>query len=91
MGIGSGRLLFGGVLQEDGRRPTCAARLALRPGCPTCFEQNDGYTYGLGIVISGNWLLQNPMFGGYAAVEAYLPSQRIAIAVAVDVRPRGLR
>ena len=33
----------------------------------------DDYTYGLGIVISGEWLLQNPMFFGYAAVEAYLP------------------
>ncbi|BBU24043.1 serine hydrolase domain-containing protein [Mycobacterium xenopi] len=46
-----------------------------------------GDTYGLGIVISGNWLLQNPMFAGQAAVEAYLPSQRIAIAVAVTYRP----
>ena len=27
--------------------------------------------------------MQNPLFGGYAAVEAYLPSQKIAIAVAV--------
>ena len=34
-------------------------------------------------MISGEWLLQNPMFFGYAAVEAYLPSQRIAIATAV--------
>ncbi|EUA07163.1 conserved lipo, LpqK domain protein [Mycobacterium xenopi 4042] len=38
-------------------------------------------------MISGNWLLQNPMFAGQAAVEAYLPSQRIAIAVAVTYRP----
>ena len=34
-------------------------------------------------MIKGNWLLQNPLFGGYSAVEAYLPSQKIAIAVAV--------
>ena len=32
-------------------------------------------------MISGNWLLQNPMFAGYAGVEAYLPSQKIALAV----------
>ena len=49
---------------------------------------NDSYTYGLGIVISGDWLLQNPLFAGYAAVEAYLPSQKIAIAVAVTFSPR---
>ena len=35
-----------------------------QPGCTTCAEMTDGYTYGLGIVISGDWLLQNPMFAG---------------------------
>ena len=34
-------------------------------------------------MISGDWLLQNPLFGGYAALAAYLPARRIAIAVAV--------
>jgi len=58
-------------------------RTHAQPGCTTCAELNDLYTYGLGIVISGEWLLQNPMFFGYAAVEAYLPAQRIAIATAV--------
>ena len=50
---------------------------------------NDVYTYGMGLVISGNWLLQNPLFSGYAAVEAYLPSQKIAIAVAVTYLPEA--
>jgi hypothetical protein len=39
--------------------------------------------YGLGAVISDNWLLQDPLFSGESAVEAYLPSQEIGIAVAV--------
>lgn len=39
--------------------------------------------YGLGIVTSGNWLLQHTIFAGESAVEGYLPSQKIAIAVAV--------
>ena len=30
---------------------------------------------------SGNWIKQNPVLTGYAAVEAYLPSKKIAIAV----------
>jgi hypothetical protein len=60
-----------------------------QPGCPTCFEQSDGYTYGLGIVSSGKWLMQNPLFSGEAAVEAYLPSQRVAIAVAVTFAPEA--
>ena len=59
-----------------------------QPGCTTCAAMTDGYTYGLGLVISGDWLLQNPMFAGYAAVEAYLPSQKIAIAVGITFAPR---
>ena len=30
-------------------------------------------------VLSGDWLLQNPMFGGYAAIEAYPSAEKIAI------------
>ncbi len=70
-GIGSGRLLtpdsYQKMVSTDLRGKTS--------------EQTDIYTYGLGIVISGHWLLQNPMFAGYAGVEAYLPSQKIALAV----------
>ncbi|MGH2583433.1 MAG: serine hydrolase domain-containing protein [Dehalococcoidia bacterium] len=52
-------------------------------GCPTCHTLDTMYNYGLGVVRSGNWLLQNPLFYGYAAVEGYLPAKKIAIAVAV--------
>ena len=52
-------------------------------------EMTEGYTYGLGVVISGNWLLQNPMFAGYAAVEAYLPAHKIAIAVVTTFAPEA--
>ncbi|KAF0652285.1 penicillin-binding protein, beta-lactamase class C [Cyanobium sp. Copco_Reservoir_LC18] len=52
-------------------------------GCATCATLGDFYTYGVGIVLSGPWLLQNPLFSGQAGVMAYLPSRRIAIAVAV--------
>ena len=53
-------------------------------GCGfSCFTQNVAYSYGIGLVTSGNWVLQNPMFAGTAAVAAYLPSDDIAIAVAV--------
>ena len=90
VGIGSGRLLspesYQKMVSTDLRGKTHK-----QPGCTTCDEMTDGYTYGLGIVISGNWLLQNPMFAGYAAVEAYLPSQKIAIAVAVTYRPGSVR
>ena len=87
-GIGSGQLLtpdsYKKMVSTDLRGKTRA-----QPGCTTCDEMNDMYTYGLGLVISGNWLLQNPLMSGYAALEAYLPSQKIAIALAVTYAPEA--
>ena len=51
-------------------------------GCPPCHTLDESYSYGLGVVLSGDWILQNPLFGGYGSIEAYLPAQKIAIAVA---------
>ena len=51
-------------------------------GCPTCRTLNETLNYGLGVVLSGAWIVQNPLFGGYGGVMAYLPAQKIAIAVA---------
>ena len=48
---------------------------------PECFTQTFAYNFGLGVVRNGNWLKQNPVLTGYSAVEAYLPSRKIAIAV----------
>jgi CubicO group peptidase (beta-lactamase class C family) len=87
-GIGSGRLLspdsYRAMVSTDLRGKTHP-----QPGCTTCAAMTDGYTYGLGIIVSGHWLLQNPMFAGYAATEAYLPSRKIAIAVAVTFAPEA--
>jgi CubicO group peptidase (beta-lactamase class C family) len=88
VGIGSGKLLtadsYKKLVSTDLRGKTHK-----QPGCTTCDEMTDAYTYGLGIIISGNWLVQNPMFGGYGAIEAYLPSQKIAIAAAVTFNPEA--
>src|SRR3954462_4794390 len=86
--LGSGKLLskesYSKFASTDLR-----GRTRSQPGCTTCMEQSDGYTYGLGIVSSGKWLMQNPLFSGEAAVEAYLPSQRVAIAVVVTYQPEA--
>src|SRR5258705_8920401 len=88
VGIGSGKLLT-----ADSYKKMVSTELRgkthKQPGCTTCDVMNDIYTYGLGLVISGNWLVQNPMFGGYGAIEAYLPSQKIAIAAAVTFAPEA--
>jgi len=80
--IGTGKLLsaesYKKMVSTDLRGKTTTL-----PGCPTCTTMSEGYTYGLGIIITGDWLMQNPLFSGYAAAEAYLPSKKVAIAVAV--------
>ncbi|MFN8126320.1 MAG: serine hydrolase domain-containing protein [Candidatus Nanopelagicales bacterium] len=53
---------------------------------PECFRQVRGYNYGIGIVRSGRWLLQNPLLGGYSAAMATLPQRRISIAVVATFR-----
>jgi CubicO group peptidase (beta-lactamase class C family) len=88
VGVGSGKLL-----SADSYKKMVSTALRgkthTQQGCPTCLDQNEGYTYGLGIVTSGDWLMQNPLFAGYSAVEAYLPAQKVAIAVAVTYAPEA--
>jgi D-alanyl-D-alanine carboxypeptidase len=52
------------------------------PGAPPVY-------YGMGVVLDNSWVLQNPLFAGYNATMAYLPSKRIAIAVATTLGPRA--
>lgn len=58
-------------------------------GCPNCHTLDQVYCYGIGVVIAGPWILQNPLFGGYGSLEAYLPAQKIAVAVAVTFDRAG--
>ncbi|MGW2785807.1 serine hydrolase domain-containing protein [Streptomyces populi] len=81
-GIGSGELI-----------PRSSYRTLLDPGtvglghptatCPAtvCLEQTEAKHFGLGVIVINGWVLQNPSFSGYAAIQAYLPSDRLAIAV----------
>ena len=85
--IGSGQLLSPESYAEDGVHGSARQDHRDRRAAPTCFEQSIGYSYGLGIVTSGNWVLQDPLFSGESAVDAYLPSQEVAIAVAVTYQP----
>ncbi len=45
-------------------------------GCPACHTLDEAYAYGLGVVLSGPWILQNPLLAGYGSVGAYLPAGR---------------
>jgi CubicO group peptidase (beta-lactamase class C family) len=58
--------------------------------CERCIKLGKYYGYGVGMVTNGNrgqWLLQNPLFAGEAAIESYLPSRRISIAITTTFKP----
>lgn len=84
IGIGSGKLLSrrSHLLQID---PHIGFGHP-QPGCERCMTLNRLYGYGLGVVRNGSWILQNPLFAGYGAIESYLPSKRISIAMAVTFK-----
>jgi D-alanyl-D-alanine carboxypeptidase len=66
-----------------------AARERVAP--PTVFFPgfSQSLYYGLGIVISNTWEIQNPEMNGYTAIMAYLPSERISVALAVTKGERA--
>jgi CubicO group peptidase (beta-lactamase class C family) len=76
----------GTLLSAESHREQIAPKLlgfgSPLAGCPSCHTLDTAYSYGLGVAISGDWILQNPLFGGYGAVAGYLPPQKIAVAVA---------
>jgi CubicO group peptidase (beta-lactamase class C family) len=58
------------------------------PSCaPACRQLTDALNFGLGTVRTGSWILQGPSLAGYSETMAYLPSEKIAIAVVVTFLP----
>ncbi len=84
IGIGTGRLLT-----RKSHRAQIDPHLGFghpQAGCERCTKLSRLYGYGLGVVRNGSWILQNPLFGGYAAIESYLPAKRISIALAMTFK-----
>ncbi|MGH2940872.1 MAG: serine hydrolase domain-containing protein [Solirubrobacterales bacterium] len=48
---------------------------------------NPGYHYGLGEVISGDWVIQAPTLNGYTGMMAYMPKRKLSVAVVTTIRP----
>jgi CubicO group peptidase (beta-lactamase class C family) len=75
----------GTLLSPASHRAQVAAKIGFGkplPGCPACTTLTARYSYGLGVIVSGDWLIQTPLFAGYGGAEGYLPSHQLAIAVA---------
>jgi CubicO group peptidase (beta-lactamase class C family) len=73
----------GALISKAAARERIAPTSAGFPG----FSQS--LYYGLGVVISNTWEVQNPEMNGYTAIMAYLPSERISIALAVTKGERA--
>ena len=82
--IGEGTLLSPGSHRAQTEKVLAGFGSAL-PGCVTCRALTSEVSYGLGIWLVRDWLLQNPSFSGYGAFMAYLPARKIALGVAVTV------
>jgi D-alanyl-D-alanine carboxypeptidase len=55
--------------------------------CPenVCAKQTSGFHYGIGTFIVGGWVVQNPSFYGWGALQAYLPEKDLAIAASATL------
>src|SRR5262249_23177032 len=73
----------GALISKAAARERIAPTTAKFPG----FSQS--IYYGLGVVILNTWEIQNPELQGYTAIQAYLPSRRISVALAVTKGPRA--
>jgi hypothetical protein len=82
--IGTGKLLssesYKKMVSTDLRGKTTKL-----PGVAASLAQSNTYAYGLGLVITGDWLMQAPLFSGEAGAFAYLPSKKAAVSVAVTM------
>lgn len=87
--IMSGRLLSPAsfAAQTDARLVGHGDPAACPPGI--CKKNTETAHYGMGLLISGPWLMQSPLFGGYSASIGMLPERGISIAVAATQGPQA--
>jgi CubicO group peptidase (beta-lactamase class C family) len=76
--VGEGTLLSAASHQEQ----IAPVSLISPPGQPEAY-------YGIGVFVVNSWVLQNPLFSGYNALMAYLPSKKIAMAVTTTLGPKS--
>ena len=79
--VGSGTLLSPASYQFQLNPGTVG--LGDPAACPPgiCRLNTEAAHYGVGIQVINTWIVQNPSFSGYFAIQAYLPSQQLSIAV----------
>jgi CubicO group peptidase (beta-lactamase class C family) len=84
--IGTGELVSAGSHEEQ-IGPSLVGVGGPTDTCPegVCNEQLATFHYGIGTIVVGGWVLLNPSFFGYGAIQAYLPSEDLAIAASATL------
>jgi CubicO group peptidase (beta-lactamase class C family) len=72
-----------------GRLISKASERALTERPPVIKTPIPGLSYGLGVLLSGDWRIQNPFVNNYGGVMAYLPQERLGISVVSTLGPRA--
>lgn len=80
----SARLIGTGALLSR-----AAYREMLEPTTSGMGRWNRRRYFGLGVVVINGWILQTPLFHGYAGVMAYLPARDISVAIVSTKAPRA--
>ena len=57
------------------------------PECPVCSPLTEERSYGMGLLLLGDWIAQTKNFAGEGGAMAYLPAERIAIALVTTLTP----
>jgi len=84
--IGTGKLV-----SEKSHKEQVGASLVGLGGssnkCPksVCIKQTPTFDYGIGTFMVGGWILQNPSFYGWGALQGYLPEKDLAIAASATL------
>lgn len=60
-------------------------------GCPLCRRNTRAQSYGLGVILLGDWITQTKSFAGSAATTGYLPSEKLAISAELTFLPAAYR
>jgi CubicO group peptidase (beta-lactamase class C family) len=55
--------------------------------CTVCRTNTEARSYGLGVIRMGPWITQTKSFAGAAASTGYLPSDKLAVSVAMTYLP----
>ncbi|MER5778128.1 serine hydrolase domain-containing protein [Streptomyces sp. NPDC002039] len=81
-GIGTGELLSARSFKTQLDPGTIGLGRATAD-CPAtvCLTNTPATHFGFGVLVINGWIMTNPSFSGYAAIQAYLPADRLSIAV----------